>query len=114
MLKKNIINTKSKNNLYRRILLIVASFYLIYYLVYIFLSVDDPMFFSLRFSTILLYLAIYFFSYKFEWINTNIEKITQIILTISVLQLLYFNHIFDFKFRTAGFIIIAVLMFNLI
>jgi diguanylate cyclase (GGDEF)-like protein/PAS domain S-box-containing protein len=70
--------------------------------------------FSLRFSTILLYFSVYFLSYKVEWINNRIEKITHLVLTISVFQLLYYNHIFNFRLKTAGLILIAILTMNLI
>ena len=114
MLKNTIINSNSKNNFYRRILLITASFYLIYFLFFKLLSIEDRMFIDYRILTILLYLSVYFLSYKVEWINNRLEKITHLIITISILQLLYYNHIFDFRLKTAGLILIVVMLMNLI
>jgi len=102
-----------KDKFYNKILVIIGSFYLIFFLIYMVFPTEDPMSLNLRIFMILLYFTTYFLSNKIKWVNNRLEKITHSIISISILQLLYYSYIFDFRLKVSGLVFIVIVIMNL-
>jgi len=103
-----------KEKFLRGLLVTMGSLYLIFMFIYKFFSIDDPMTTSLRVLMILLSFSVYFLSYKIQWVYNQLEIIVHSLLIFSILQVIYYSYLFDFKIEISGLIFLTIILMNLI
>lgn len=108
-------NDQKRLNFYRRILIITAFAYFLYFLIYkISASLQDPMSPQLRLGTTFLFFAAYVFSYKSKKVKAKLRQITFFLSLTAILQLFYYTYFYGFQLTFSVSTIVIIMVFNLI
>ena len=103
-----------KEKFLRRLLVTIGSLYLIFLFIYKIFSVEDPMNFYFRVLIFIFCFLIYFLSYRVKWIYINLGIICHSLVVFTIIQVLYYSYLFDFKLKISGLIFLTIVLMNLI